>query len=105
MMSRLNGGGEEKMDPGFDVISKKVAPNVLAWEPSPGNMAQMLQTAEAELVAWRKWPRAVGGRPRSPSWVRLSEGRCRGLDDRCLRGGRRTVSQAGTATAAIHRIC
>jgi putative spermidine/putrescine transport system substrate-binding protein len=52
MMSRLNGGNEEKMDPGFDVMTKKVAPNVLAWEPSPGKMAQMLQTGEAALVVW-----------------------------------------------------
>ena len=52
MMSRLNGGGEDKMDPGFDVMTKKVAPNVLAWEPSPGKMAQMLQTGEAALVVW-----------------------------------------------------
>ena len=52
MMSRLNGGGEDKMDPGFVVMSKKVAPNVLAWEPSPGKMAQMLQTGEAALVVW-----------------------------------------------------
>lgn len=52
MMSRLNGGSEEKMEPGFDVMIKKVAPNVLAWEPSPGKMAQMLQTGEAALVVW-----------------------------------------------------
>jgi putative spermidine/putrescine transport system substrate-binding protein len=31
---------------------KKVAPNVLAWEPSPGKMAQMMQTGEAALVVW-----------------------------------------------------
>lgn len=52
MMSRLSGGSEEKMDPGFDVMIKKVAPNVLAWEPSPGKMAEMLQTGEAALVVW-----------------------------------------------------
>lgn len=52
MMSRLNGGNEEKIDPGFDVMIKRVAPNVLAWEPSPGKMAQMLQTGEAALVVW-----------------------------------------------------
>ncbi|MDP3886221.1 ABC transporter substrate-binding protein [Hydrogenophaga sp.] len=52
MMSKLNGGGEATMDPGFDVMTKKVAPNVLAWEPSPGKMAQMLQTGEAALVVW-----------------------------------------------------
>jgi len=52
MMSKLNGGSEATMDPGFDVMIKKVAPNVLAWEPSPGKMAQMLQTGEAALVVW-----------------------------------------------------
>ena len=52
MMSKLNGGSEATMDPGFDVMAKKVAPNVLAWEPSPGKMAQMLQTGEAALVVW-----------------------------------------------------
>jgi putative spermidine/putrescine transport system substrate-binding protein len=40
------------MDPGFEVMAKKVAPNVVAWEPSPGKMAQMMQTGEAALVVW-----------------------------------------------------
>lgn len=35
MMAKLNGGGEANIEPGFDVMTKKVAPNVLAWEPSP----------------------------------------------------------------------
>jgi len=52
MMSRLNGGSEDKMDPGFEVMAKKVAPNVLAWEPSPGKMAQLLQSGEAALGVW-----------------------------------------------------
>lgn len=52
MMAKLNGGSEEKIDPGFEVMTKKVAPNVLAWEPSPGKMAQMMQTGEAALVVW-----------------------------------------------------
>lgn len=52
MQARVNGGGEEKMDPGFEVMAKRVAPNVLAWEPSPGKMAQMMQTGEAALVVW-----------------------------------------------------
>jgi putative spermidine/putrescine transport system substrate-binding protein len=52
MQARINGGGEDKIDPGFDVMIKKVAPNVLAWEPSPGKMAQMMQTGEAALVVW-----------------------------------------------------
>lgn len=52
MMSRLNGGGEANIEPGFEAMIKKVAPNVLVWEPSPGKMAQMLQTGEAALVVW-----------------------------------------------------
>lgn len=52
MQARINGGGEDKIDPGFDVMVKKIAPNVLAWEPSPGKMAQMMQTGEGALVVW-----------------------------------------------------
>lgn len=52
MMSRLHGGDEDKMDPGFEAMAKKIGPNVLAWEPSPGKMAQMLQTGEAALAVW-----------------------------------------------------
>ncbi len=52
MQARVNGGGEDRIDPGFDVMAKRVAPNVLAWEPSPGKMAQMMQTGEAALVVW-----------------------------------------------------
>jgi putative spermidine/putrescine transport system substrate-binding protein len=52
MQARINGGGEEKIEPGFDAMVKKIAPNVLAWEPSPGKMAQMMQTGEAALVVW-----------------------------------------------------
>lgn len=52
MLARINGGGEARIDPGFDVLAKKVAPNVLAFEPSPGKMSEMLQTGEAALVVW-----------------------------------------------------
>lgn len=52
MQARVNGGGEDRIDPGFDAMVRKVAPNVLAWEPSPGKMAQMMQTGEAALVVW-----------------------------------------------------
>ncbi|WP_235837854.1 ABC transporter substrate-binding protein [Chitinasiproducens palmae] len=52
MMARLNGGGESNIEPGFQVMTKKVAPNVLTWEPSPGKMAQMLQTGDAALAVW-----------------------------------------------------
>lgn len=52
MMAKLNDGGENNIEPGFDVMSDEVGPNVLAWEPSPGKMAQMLQTGEAALAVW-----------------------------------------------------
>ncbi len=52
MQARIHGGGEDKIDPGFDYITKNIAPNVLAWEPSPGKMAQMMQTGEGALVVW-----------------------------------------------------
>lgn len=52
MMARLNGGGENNIDPGFQVMINKVAPNVLTWEPSPGKLAQMLQTGDAALAVW-----------------------------------------------------
>lgn len=52
MQARVNGGGEANIEPGFETMIKKVAPNVLAWEPSPGKMAQMMQTGEAPLVVW-----------------------------------------------------
>jgi putative spermidine/putrescine transport system substrate-binding protein len=52
MMAKLNGGGESDIEPGFSAMTKKVAANVLAWEPSPGKMAQMLQTGEAALAVW-----------------------------------------------------
>lgn len=51
MEARLNGGGENNIDPGFNVM-KRIAPNVLAFEPSPGKMAEMLQTGEAALGVW-----------------------------------------------------
>lgn len=52
MAARLNGGGESRIDPGFEVLQKRVGPNVLAWEPSPGKLAQLLQTGEAALGVW-----------------------------------------------------
>lgn len=52
MAARLNGGGESAIEPGFDVLQKRVGPNVLAWEPSPGKLAQLLQTGEAAIGVW-----------------------------------------------------
>lgn len=52
MAARMNGGGENAIDPGFDVLQKRVGPNVLAWEPSPGKLSQLLQTGEAAIGVW-----------------------------------------------------
>ncbi len=52
MQARLTGGGEAKIEPGFEAVEKRIAPNVLAWEPSPGKLAQLLQTGEAALGVW-----------------------------------------------------
>lgn len=51
MAARLNGGGENAIEPGFATM-KRLSPNVLAWEPSPGKMAELLQTGEAALGVW-----------------------------------------------------
>lgn len=52
MAAKLNGGGEGAIDPGFEALQKRVGPNVLAWEPSPGKLAQLLQTGEAAVGVW-----------------------------------------------------
>lgn len=50
--AELNGGGVKNIDPGFKAIIDKVAPNVLAWEPSPGKMAELFQNGSAVLGVW-----------------------------------------------------
>lgn len=51
MEARLNGGGENNIDPGF-LKMKSIAPSVLDWEPSPGKMSELLQTGDAALGVW-----------------------------------------------------
>ncbi len=51
MQARLNGGSESDIDPGFDAM-KEISANVLAFEPAPGRMAELLQTGEASLGVW-----------------------------------------------------
>lgn len=43
MLARLNGGGEKNIDPGFTAMTKQVAPNVLSWAPTPGEMDGLMQ--------------------------------------------------------------
>ncbi|WP_250482408.1 ABC transporter substrate-binding protein [Caballeronia sp. GACF5] len=52
MVARANGGSEKNIEPGFQVMAKKVAPNVLDWEPSQATLSQRFQSGEAALVVW-----------------------------------------------------
>ncbi|MER1939698.1 ABC transporter substrate-binding protein [Castellaniella sp. FW104-16D08] len=50
--AELNGGGVKDIDPGFKAITEKVAPNVLAWEPSPGKMSELFQNGSGVIGVW-----------------------------------------------------
>ena len=52
MMARLQGGGETNIDPGFAYLADEVAPNVLAFEASPGRMSELFQNEEVILAVW-----------------------------------------------------
>ena len=52
MMARLNGGGEESIDPGFSVMAGEVAPQVLVFEPSSGRMSELFQSEEIAVSIW-----------------------------------------------------
>lgn len=51
-VARANGGGENNIEPGFQIFIHKIAPNVLAFEPSPGRMTELLQSGQAVLAVW-----------------------------------------------------
>lgn len=51
MQARLNGGSEKDIDAGFAAM-KNISPSVLAFEPAPGRMAELLQTGEASFGVW-----------------------------------------------------
>jgi putative spermidine/putrescine transport system substrate-binding protein len=52
MMARLNGGGENNIDPGFKVMVNDIAPNVLVFEPSPGKMTELFESGQAVIAVW-----------------------------------------------------
>ncbi|MDH3694750.1 MAG: ABC transporter substrate-binding protein [Gammaproteobacteria bacterium] len=52
MTARLNGGGENDIEKGFDAFGEKVAPNVLVFEPSSGKMSELFQNGEIALSVW-----------------------------------------------------
>jgi putative spermidine/putrescine transport system substrate-binding protein len=52
MYSKMRGGSENAIDPGFTAMTKEVSPNVLAWEPSPGKMTELFQNGDISLAVW-----------------------------------------------------
>ena len=46
MLARIGGGGEKRIDPGFAAMTKQVAPNVLSWAPTPGEMDGLMQAGD-----------------------------------------------------------
>jgi putative spermidine/putrescine transport system substrate-binding protein len=58
MQARLNGGSESDINPGFEAM-KRIKPNILAFEPNPGKIAELLQTGEAALGVWNNARTAI----------------------------------------------
>ncbi|RYE32868.1 MAG: ABC transporter substrate-binding protein [Hyphomicrobiales bacterium] len=52
MFSRINGGSETNVDPGFEAIRKGLAPNVLSWSSSPAKLAEMFQNNDVDIAVW-----------------------------------------------------
>ncbi|WP_345816495.1 ABC transporter substrate-binding protein [Paraburkholderia sp. PREW-6R] len=52
MLARLSGGGEKNIDPGFAAMTKQVAPNVLSWAPTPGEMDGQMQAGDVILAPY-----------------------------------------------------
>lgn len=52
MFAKLRQGGEKAIEPGFKAMTGEVAPNVLAWEPSPGKMTELFQNGDITLAVW-----------------------------------------------------
>lgn len=52
MFARLNGGGEQNIEPGFVAIKAQVAPNVLSFDPSPGKISELFQNDSLWIGSW-----------------------------------------------------
>jgi len=51
VFAKLRGGGEKNIDPGFKAMIDEASPNVVAWEPAPGKLAEMFQNGSTILAA------------------------------------------------------
>ncbi len=66
MLARMHGGGENNINPAFEVMKKDVGPNILAYEASPAKHAELFQTGQAIFGVWgtaRVQPLADAGVP------------------------------------------
>ncbi|MCM2476145.1 ABC transporter substrate-binding protein [Rhizobium sp. CG5] len=52
MFARLNGGSEKNIEPGFDAVRQKLAPNILSWSSSNAQLAQMFQNGDIDIAVW-----------------------------------------------------
>jgi putative spermidine/putrescine transport system substrate-binding protein len=52
MMARINGGGENNIEPGFKAFEDQIDQNVLVYEPSSGKMSELFQNGEIVLSVW-----------------------------------------------------
>ncbi|AMV47585.1 ABC transporter substrate-binding protein [Paraburkholderia caribensis] len=52
MLARLNGGGEKNIDPGFTAMTQQVAPDVLSWAPTPGEMDGLMQAGDVIIAPY-----------------------------------------------------
>lgn len=52
MAAKLNGGGEDNIEPGFEMFLDKIDQNVLVYEPSSGKMSELFQNGEIALSVW-----------------------------------------------------
>lgn len=52
MAAKLNGGGENDIEPGFQAFQNEIDENVLVYEPSSGKMSELFQNGEIALSVW-----------------------------------------------------
>ncbi len=52
MAAKLNGGGENDIEPGFQMFQDKIDDNVLVYEPSSGKMSELFQNGEIAMSVW-----------------------------------------------------
>ncbi|CAH2598618.1 ABC transporter substrate-binding protein [Rhodovastum atsumiense] len=52
MFARINGGDIDHIDPGFAYMKSKIAPNMRAFESSPGRMSELFQSGEIVAAVW-----------------------------------------------------